>query len=466
MKSNKKYFRLVFTVWICVLFLIAPTTFNGIITIPKENSIQLYSAVTYTDLSYYTWGGSGGESAYDIAKDSLNNTYLVGYTTSFGEGVSDLCLLKFNSSGGLEWNKTYGGIDSEWGTSIAIDSYDNVYVTGHTSSDPYSTGGSDVLIIKFNPTGGVEWNYTWGGLEDEFGWSITLDSQNDAYVAGRTNSFGAGGFDVFLVKFNSSGVVWNYTCGGADHEAAYGLTLDPLGNAYVVGNTKSFGFEKSDLYLIKFNSSGIVWNKTWGCADGDYGTEIIYTPSGDLYIAAYYEITPNCSKRAELGPVPQYIGLIKFTSDGNYQWNNTWKESNHAYTFAMVMDSSGNAYLAGYTRPWASDFNEYDMCLVRFNTTGQADWSCVWGGIETELSQGLVLGPNGTALVVGYTQSYGAGSTDLCVVEFKIGQCPLIQPINHKFIPGYNILILIGIAFAVSILLVKKEHFLKKNIKK
>ena len=461
MEYRKIFFRLLIIGWICTLFLMGLTIFNDIKLEINKNSNQLHSAVTYTDLPYYTWGGSGGESAYDIAIDSSNNTYVVGITSSFGAGVSDLCLLKFNSSGGLEWNQTYGGINLDWGTSMILDSLDNIYITGHTES--YGAGGSDIWLLKFNTTGGVEWNHTWGGTEDEFGWGITLDSQKSAYVAGRTNSFGAGEFDMCLVKFNSSGVVWNYTCGGIDSENANGLTLDPQGNVYVVGSTKSFGMGKADLYLAMFNSSGVVWNKTWGCADDDHGTDIIYTPSGDLYVAGDYEQSPNCSKRAELGPVPQYMGLIKFTSDGDYQWNNTWRESNHAYTYAMVMDSSGNAYMAGYTRP--SHLNEYDMCLVRFNSSGLADWSCIWGGSENELSQGLVLRPNGTALVVGYTKSYSLGGTDLCMVEFKIGQCPITIPDDGTppLIPGYYTVILIGIAYAISILLIKKIGFKHKH---
>ena len=429
------------------------TFFNEINTTLNENSNRLHNAITSTDLLYYTWGGSGGEAAWDIAIDSSNNSYVVGFTNSFGVGDYDLCLIKFNSSG-IEWNQTFGGIYGEFGRSIVLDSLDNIYITG--SSESYGTGGSDIWLLKINSTGGVEWNHTWGGLYDDFGWSVALDSLNNAYVTGSTNSFGEGGSDMCLVKFNSTGVVWNYTCGGIDRDLGFGVTLDPLGNAYVVGETKSFGLGKTDLFLVKFNSSGMVWNYTWGCADYDVGTEIIYSPSGDLYVAGYYMQSPNCYIPADVGPVPQYIGLIKFTSEGLYQWNNTWKERNHAYTFAMVMDSSGNAYVAGYTSILD---NDYDWCLVRFNSSGVADWHCIWGGSENELSQGVTLGPNGTAFVVGPTESYGAGSSDLCLVEFILGQCPvaLSDDGTPPIIPGYDTIILIGIAFAVSILLIKKE---------
>jgi len=455
MKTNKKYFRLVLTIWFGVLFLIGPVFFNVIHTKLNENSNQLRNSSASTELLYYTWGGSGSEAAYDIVIDSANNSYIVGYTNSFGAGDSDLCLVKFNSSG-VEWNRTFGGIYRDSGKSIVLDSLNDIYITGHTNS--FGAGGSDIWLLKINSTGGVEWNHTWGGIYDDVGWSVALDSLNNAYVAGYTHSFGKGSSDMCLVKFNSTGVVWNYTCGGSDTDGGYGVTLDPLGNVYVVGTTKSFGMGKTDIYLVKFNSSGKVWNYTWGCADRDYGTEIIYSPSGDLYVSGYYEQSPNCYIPAEYGPIPQRLGLIKFTSDGIYQWNSTWKEGYHDYSYGMVMDPSGNAYVAGYTL--TDHYSDYDWCLVRFNSSGVADWHCTWGGNEVDLAMGVTLGPNGTVFVVGYTVSYGAGETDLCLVQFILGQCPIALPedTNDKFVPGYDTIILIGIAFVVSIVLIKRKQ--------
>lgn len=454
MKTNKKYFRLVLTIWFGVLFLIGPVFFNEIHTKLNEDSNQLHSSSASTELLYYTWGGSGSEAAYDIVIDSANNSYIVGYTNSFGAGDSDLCLVKFNSSG-VEWNRTFGGIYRDSGKSIVLDSLNDIYITGHTNS--FGAGGSDIWLLKINSTGGVEWNHTWGGIYDDVGWSVALDSLNNAYVAGYTHSFGEGSSDMCLVKFNSTGVVWNYTCGGSDTDGGYGVTLDPLGNVYVVGTTKSFGVGGRDIFLAKFNSTGVVWNRTWGCVYNDQGTDVIFSPSGDLYVAGYYEQPPNCYISPGWGVFP-VIGLIKFTSDGIYLWNSTWKEGYLDYSYGMVLDSSGNAYIAGYTLDY--DYYDYDSVLVRFNSSGVADWHCTWGGNEVDLAMGVTLGPNGTAFVVGYTMSYGAGETDLCLVQFILGQCPIALPedINDKFVPGYDTIILIGIAFVVSIVLIKRKQ--------
>ena len=455
MKINRKCFRIVFTAWIGVLFLMGSTFFNEINTKLNENSIQLHNSSASTDLTYYTWGGSGSEDAFDIVTDSSNNSYVVGQTNSFGEGDYDFCLIKFNSSG-VEWNRTFGGMYSDWGKSIVLDSFNNIYITGYTES--YGAGGSDIWLLKINSTGGVEWNHTWGGIYDDVGWSLALDSLNNAYVTGYTKSFGEGDSDMCLVKFNSSGVVWNYTCGGSYMDVGYSVKLDPLGNAYIVGDTKSFGVGKTDIYLVKFNSSGMVWNYTWGCVEDDQATDIIYSPSGNLYVAGYYEQPPNCHISPGVG-MNSVLGLIKFTSEGIYQWNSTWKEGYLDYSSGMVMDSSGNVYVAGYT---LTDFlGDYDWCLVRFNSSGVADWYCTWGTSECEACRaGVVLGSNGTALVAGYTLGYGAGGADICVVQFILGQCPVALPedTNGLVIPGYDPVIFIGIAVVISICLIKRKQ--------
>ena len=204
----------------------------------------------------------------------------------------------------------------------------------------------------------------------------------------------------------------------------------------------------------------MIWNHTWGCVEDDRGREIIYSPSGNLYVAGHYDQPPNCYTPPLMGPIPKSLGLIKFTSEGIYQWNRTWKKGDIDYSSGMVMDSSGNAYIAGYT---LTDYmGDYDWCLVGFNSSGVVDWYCTWGTSESESCRCVVLGPNGTALAAGYTYSYGAGSADICLVQFLIGQCPVPEIIIDMVIPSYNMVILIGIAFAVTIYLIKKRS--TKNI--
>jgi len=217
--------------------------FNKINTKPEINANHLQNSVASTDLTFYTWGGSDSEDAYDIAVDSSNNSYVVGYTKSFGAGDRDICLIKFNASG-VEWNRTFGGIYSDWGRSIVLDSFDNIYITGYTES--FGTGGSDIWLLKINSTGSVEWNHTWGGEDfDEYN-TIAIDSNDSIYVAGTYN------YGSILMKYNSSGYYdWNFILN--DYSYKQDLAID---------NEENILFA-TEYILIKFNSSGNpLWNYT------------------------------------------------------------------------------------------------------------------------------------------------------------------------------------------------------------
>lgn len=453
MRIHRNFFNLVMIVIFFTFFLLGITQINILDENLNKESNYIHSSSVSTDLSFFTWGGEGAERSGGIALDSLNNSYIVGSTTSFGNGGADFCLIKFNSSG-VVWNRTYGGIDADYGRAIVLDSNDNIYIAGYTSS--FGAGNRDIWLLKLNKTGDIVWSHTWGGIENDYVWGIALDSYSDVYVVGETYSFGEGSSDLCVVKFNSSGVAWYYTCGGIDSESGYGLTVDSQENLYAVGSTKSFGNGGYDVFLVKFNSTGMLWNKTWGCAFWDRGTAVEIGPSGNLYVAGYFELPSDC-----LNPYPSSgytdadIGIVKFNSEGVYQWNSTWHGGDTDYCFDMVIDPLENIYVPGYIM--YDDYgDDYDVCLVRFNSSGVPDWSCKWGGSGMENSEGAVLGPNGSILVCGATDSHGVGN--IYLVKFNPGQCPVPTPQPNGTIPGYSVILLIFVVSIVSIYIIKKKN--------
>ena len=104
-----------------------------------------------------------------------------------------------SNSVGYEWFRTWGGDSGEVGRSIAIDSNNNVIVVGTESS--FGAGNADIVVVKYNNDGIQLWNRTWGGVDWDYGEGVVVDSPSNIYVAGTTRSFGAGHFDIVLVKF-------------------------------------------------------------------------------------------------------------------------------------------------------------------------------------------------------------------------------------------------------------------------
>ena len=194
-----------------------------------------------------TFGGAGGGGDYDrgnsVAVDASGNIYTTGYfagTVDFDPGAgtinltsaggTDVFVSKLNSSGDYVWAKTFGGISSERGVSVAVDSSGNIYTTGYFAEtgdfDPgvgtqglTSSGSDDVFVYKLNSYRGFEWAKKFGGFDYDTGRSVTVDTSGNVYATGNfgstvdfdpgvgiQNFISAGGYDVFVSKLSPLGV--------------------------------------------------------------------------------------------------------------------------------------------------------------------------------------------------------------------------------------------------------------------
>ena len=151
----------------------------------------------------YLRGSSYGEYGYGVAVDSSDNIYVCGSTSSVGAGSNDLLLVKYNSSGTVQWRRTLGGTGSDGGTGVAVDSSDNVYVCGTTRST--SNGTRYIMIAKYNSSGTLDWQNTLGGTSQDYGEHIEVDSSDNIYVVGKTQSTGQGSNDIFVAKLPNDG---------------------------------------------------------------------------------------------------------------------------------------------------------------------------------------------------------------------------------------------------------------------
>jgi len=201
-----------------------------------------------------TWNGGGIEAGWAMIMDSSENIFITGLTLSLGT-PADLFLLKYNSSGDLQWDVTWGGNGFEDAHSIELDSSGNIYVSGETGS--FGAGSTDISLVKYNSTGDLQWYKTWGGSDSEGGWDLlALDSSENIYLAGGTKSFGTGIHDGFLVKYNIMGQqVWNTTWGGGGDDGFSTIIVDSSDNIYVAGYSDSYGSGMKDVVLVKYGES-------------------------------------------------------------------------------------------------------------------------------------------------------------------------------------------------------------------
>jgi hypothetical protein len=153
--------------------------------------------------------------------------------------------------------KTIGGSYDDVARSIIQSSDGGYVVAGWTWS--FGVGYSDIYVVKLDSGGNVQWTKTIGGSSDDAAYSIIQSSDGGYVVAGRTSSFGAGGWDMYVVKLDSSGnVQWTKTIGGSDFDAAYSIIQSSDGGYVVAGGTLSFGAGSADIYVVKMDANGNV----------------------------------------------------------------------------------------------------------------------------------------------------------------------------------------------------------------
>jgi len=441
---------------ICILFLSFLSQKNTPYNFKKDNingpikELQISSSEAPEQLWNTTWGGSGYDGGSDIAIDSSNNIYLSGFTNSFGAGDFDIVLVKYNSLGERQWNTTWGGSDFDSGLAIEIDSSNNIYIGGFTRS--FGAGGNDMVLVKYNSLGQQQWNTTWGGSGVDIASGVALDSSNNIYLAGRTVSFGAGSSDMVLVKYNSLGQQqWNTTWGGSLSDTGNEVVVDFSDNVYLVGYTTSFGAGGNDMVLVKYNSLGQQqWNTTWGGANHDLGYALGLDSSNNIYITG----GANSTFFDPFHPIETDIVLVKYNSLGEQQWNTTWGGSVEDSGHAIAINSSNNIYLAGRTDSFGA--GDTDMVLVKYNSSGEQQWNTTWGGIGNDFVNEIEIDSSNNIYITGGTNSSGAGYHDMVLIKY--GEVITSNGDGGELIPGYDFFLLFGVIGLISAISIKKRY--------
>lgn len=302
------------------------------------------------------WNETENGYGNSISVDSNNCIYLVRKTIIVGEGNDyRIFLMKFNTTGGQLWNRTWGESDGESDIAVDItkDADGNIYVAGCT--DCFGAGDVDAVLLKYNCEGYQLWNRTWGNFFDDYGMSVSLDENNNVYLAGYTNNTGNGLYYAMVIQFDSSGnQLWNRTWCGMGN--SYGSYVISKGNEiYLVGYNESN--LSSDIFVVKYDSTGNhIWNQTWNGNTTDYIYGGFLDKNNNLLLAGY---TGGDAL------------LVKYDPSGNQIWNRTWGGSSEEFGRALGLDESDNIYLTGD--------REEDIFLVKFNSTGYPQWNQSWG---------------------------------------------------------------------------------------
>jgi len=355
-----------------------------------------------------------------------------------------------------------GGGAADEGRGIAVDVQGNVYVTGSTSSLDFPTkgavqakqgGSGDAFLAKLNATGSALVYSTYlGGIGTDAGSAVAVDSAGNAYVIGSTfsadfptkNAFQAAKGaqqDAFVAKMNPAGtkLVYSTFLGGNAVDQGNGIAVDAAGSAYVTGYTGSTDFplqsplrssnaNSVDAFVTKINPAGsaLVYSTYLGGSTTDYGTAIAVDSSGSAYVTG----VTNSDDFSLANAIDSTLGshavddafVAKFNPAGSALVYSTYVGGgSEDEAYAIAIDQAGNAYITGRTN--SSDFPltnpiqatrvAFDMFVTEINAAGTARlFSTFIGGTGSESGRGIAVDKLGNIHIAGE-----GTSTDFPVVK-------------------------------------------------
>jgi hypothetical protein len=373
------------------------------------------------------YGGSGYDYAYSIEQTTDGGYAFCGPGTfGTGAGGMDFWVVKLDASGGVTWSRTYGGASDDIPNAMQQTSDGGYIVAGRTLS--FGAGGYDYWVLKLTSTGVVTWQRTYGGSKDDMAYSVRQASDGGYFVAGWTLVSGTSNYDYWILKLDSSGnILWQRTYGGSSLDVVYASHATADGGVVVAGGATSFGAGGYDVWILKLDSLGNVsWQQAYGGSADDFVLSIDQTTDG-VYISA--------GRTTSYG-VGTDFWVLKLDPSGVIEWQKTYGGSALDWAFAVQQTVDGGYIVGGRTDSFGVGT---DLWILKLDAIGNITWQKTYGGTALDYAYSVGQARDGSLLVGGVTGSFGAGSYDAVVLKLESScmsgsTCPYMS--NTSVVPG------------------------------
>jgi hypothetical protein len=305
-----------------------------------------------------TFGGTDYDLGECVQQTSDGGYIITGFTISFGSGSNDVWLIKTDNHGIEEWNKTFGGTSSDRGYCVQQTTDDGYIITGVLNYH-------DLWLIKTDSTGNIIWNRSFGGNRVAYGNCVQQTTDGGYIVTGGLRLYSADSGDVWLIKTDSTGnKTWDRTFGGTESDGGYCVRQTTDGGYIITGYTKSFGAGYFEVWLIKTDNVGnMMWNRTFGGKDFDLGECVQQTTDGGYIITG------------RTGSYDTYdldVWLIKTDNAGNMIWNRTFGGTDYDGGYCVQQTTDGGYIITGESSSFSAGAGRADVWLIKTDKNGRS----------------------------------------------------------------------------------------------
>ncbi len=359
----------------------------------------------------YTFGSVANDVGEDIAATDDGGFAMIGSTASSGDGNTDIYLLKVDSLCNYQWSWALGGANNDWGYSIK-QTFDKGFIIA-ASTNSYGNGGYDAMLLKRDSLGNYEWQKTYGGNDWDFAYDVVQTFDSGYVFCGETYNNTNGFADVYVVKTNSVGdTLWTKTVGGSLVDKGNAL-IQILDSNIVVAGIKNTISDSTQAYVLKFNKDGtLLWDSVYGGAKYESLADVIELQSGK------YAFTGTSNTLNTNNDLDVYFIILDTT--GNILSSNALvtsginSDDDEANSIIQLQD--GRLLLIGYTKTYG--FAKKDVLVNAIDEYGNyGNIGATFGLTENDEILSSVITNNGRIILVGKTNTYGMGNNDVFIIR-------------------------------------------------
>lgn len=366
-----------------------------------------------------TYGGTDIDCGYAV-QQTADGGYIIAGVTSPVVGYNTGYLVKTDSLGDTLWTRTYAGINFDESSSVEQTADGGYVIAGGTVL--YGAGAYDVYLIKTDSVGDTLWTHTYGGSGDEWGNSMQITPDSGYIIVGVTNSYGAGAYDFYLIETDADGdTLWTKTYGGSDSDIGHSVQNTPDGGYIITGCTWSYGAGAYDVYLIKTDSVGdTLWTHTYGGSGWEGGFSVDTAPDG-----GYITIGSTTS----YGPGIEAVYLIRSDSLGDTLWTKTYGGSGIDAGFSVQNTPDGGYIITGFMSAYSSVY------LIKIDSLGDTLWTRTYGGYCGFSVQQTA---DGGYVITGMKYSSSTGSDDVYLIKTDtLGYVGITESDRHSIFGAF-----------------------------
>jgi predicted secreted protein len=249
----------------------------------------------------------------------------------------------------------------------------------------------------------------------ENGQEVRQTSDGGYIIAGQVRTYNVTPWDAWLIRTDVNGdAIWTKVYGGSEHDLAYPIIQTTDGGYLMAGGTQSFGAGNYDMWSIKTNANGdSLWSKTYGGVDRDECFDAEQTADGGYILAG---------RTYSFGAGNADAWLIRTDVNGDALWTKTYGGPAHDWAMAVHQTSDGGYVFVGSTESFGS--GDYDVWVIRTDANGDTLWTQTYGGTESETGNDGRQTSDGGYIVCGQTHSFGSGQDDVYLIKIAADAVP------------------------------------------